>query len=131
MLFMQAAWDSQAHWLSGLGSCGNAVCMSAEMMLVQLAWLRAAQFLRRGLAAPTAADCRSLTERGPGAQFLEDDLTLANLRSGEFFADPLFAVGGRPEGSVPLLERAHAHVEELSGRAASPSTETPICLRKA
>jgi trimethylamine---corrinoid protein Co-methyltransferase len=120
VLFMQAAWDSGAHWLSGLGSCGNAVCMSAEMMLVQLAWLRAAQFLGRGLPAPTAADRGSLAARGPGSHFLDDDLTLANLRSDEFFADPLFDAGGRPEGTIPLLERAHQHAERLAEGAPSP-----------
>ncbi len=120
MLFMQAAWDSGAHWLSGLGSCGNAVCMSAEMMLVQAAFLRAARFLGQGLTVPTAADREALRRRGPGAQFLDDELTLAHLRSGEFFADRLFDEGADPRGSRSMRARAHEWAAELTGGARSP-----------
>jgi trimethylamine---corrinoid protein Co-methyltransferase len=45
MLFMRAACGSGADLLAGIGSCGNAVTMSGEMMLVHRAWLQAARFL--------------------------------------------------------------------------------------
>ena len=49
MLFMLGASASGADVLAGLGSCHNANGMSAEMMLVQKAWLDAARFLNRGM----------------------------------------------------------------------------------
>lgn len=129
MLFMQAAWESGAHWLSGLGSCGNAVCMSAEMMLVQLAWLRAARFLAAGVPVPSVAARHALAERGPGAHFLDEALTLANLRSNEFFADPLFEYHGGPMQTKSLTERAHTQAEALAARARSPwSARQRACI---
>ena len=40
MLFMLAAHASNAHRIAGFGSCHNAVGMSAEMMVIQQAYLR-------------------------------------------------------------------------------------------
>lgn len=123
MLFMAAAWDSGAHWLSGLGSCGNAVCMSAEMMVIQAAWLRAARFLRAKLREPAEADKRALAQRGPGGHFLEDNLTLARLRTDEFFDDRLFDYAGGHLGTVPMLERARAETKRLVAGQRSPLPE--------
>jgi len=48
MLFMLSAYLSGADMLAGIGSYCNAVGMSGEMMLLQTAWLEAAEFLSRG-----------------------------------------------------------------------------------
>jgi trimethylamine--corrinoid protein Co-methyltransferase len=120
MLFMLAAWQSGAHLLSGIGSCGNAVSMSGEMMVAQTAWLRAAQFLDAGIDMEGYPGLESLEQVGPGGQFLDDGLTLERLRSGEFFADPLFDYDGGHLGTEPLLERAHRRAVELAAGEDSP-----------
>lgn len=114
MLFMLAAHASGCHMLSGIGSCANAVGMSAEMMVIQTAWLQAARHVTRGLPDEQfemALD--SIRSVGPGGNYLTDDLTLALLRSGEFFSEPIFDhSGGQGEG-VPIVQRAHERVEEM------------------
>ena len=114
MLFMLAAHASGAHRISGLGSCHNAVGMSAEMMVIQQAYLRAARHLSRGIRTdePYLGQA-SLVRVGPGGQFLEDDLTLELLRSDEFFRDSIFDLDVGLAPGPSLLERAHARVNEL------------------
>jgi len=133
MLFMQAAMDSGTDLLAGIGSCGNAVTMSGEMMLVHRAWIQAARFLQAGLMV----DEPSVTERdtvdaglataidrvGPGGHYLGDDMTLENLRTGEFFSSELFDYGEEPGRGIPLLERAHQEAEELVAGFRAPLDE--------
>ena len=114
MLFMLAAHASGAHLLAGFGSCHNAVGMSAEMMVIQDAWLNAARHICRGINTDDARlAVESLRRAGPGGQFLDDDLTLELMRSDEFFRDPIFDLSGGHGESKPLLARAHDRVEEL------------------
>ena len=121
MLFMLAAHASGADILSGFGSYQNAMGMSAEMMVIQASWLRAARHLTRGirtdelrLAAP------NLRQAGPGGQLLDDDLTLALMRSDEIFGDRNFDLTGGHGPSRAMLERAHDHVEQLVSGYESP-----------
>jgi len=82
MLFMLSAVASDADILAGIGSCYNAVGMSAEMMIVQEEWLKAAQFLRRGLNTDLLAKgLESIRNVGPEGNFLMDDLTTDILNS--------------------------------------------------
>ena len=107
--------------LSGFGSCYNAVGMSAEMMLIQTAWLDAAEHMGKGINICTSAlGLENIKKAGPGGNFLTDDLTLKNLRSGEFFFNDLFDLSGSEEKSRSMLERAHEKVEELVSEATSP-----------
>jgi len=123
MLFMQSAWDSGADLLSGIGSCGNAVSMSGEMMVIQAEWLRAAQFLAAGIDVEAHADLERLEARGPGGHFLDDELTLELLRSEEFFVSPLFDYDGGHQGTASMLERARVRVDELLVDFRSPVPE--------
>ena len=110
MLFMRAAYDSGADVLAGLGSCYNANGISAEMMVIQEAWLGAARFLSKGIDCSGARlGVESLARGGPGGEFLTDPLTLELCRGGEFFEHALFDY----DGGRPMLERAHECVEEL------------------
>ena len=120
VLFMLAAWQSGADVLAGIGSCGNAVTMSGEMMLVHTAWLEAARFLDRGIDTGAHLGMESIQRAGPGGHFLEDDLTLELLRSDEFFQSDLFDYGGLREERPSLLERAHRRVEEMTAGFDSP-----------
>jgi trimethylamine---corrinoid protein Co-methyltransferase len=114
MLFMLAAHASGAHRIAGFGSCHNAVGMSAEMMVIQQAWLHAAQHLTRGVRTDDLRLATASLERiGPGGQFLDDDLTVELMRSDEFFRDDVFDCSGGHGDSRPMLERAHERVERL------------------
>lgn len=112
MLFMLCAHASGAHRIAGFGSCHNAVGMSAEMMVIQQAYLRAARHLARGIRSEEPLlGATSLQRVGPGGQFLDDELTLQFMRSDEFFQDALFDLDG--SRGKPLLERAHQRVQQL------------------
>lgn len=114
MLFMLAAHASGAHRIAGFGSCHNAVGMSAEMMVIQQAYLRAARHIARGIRTEERLlGTASLQRVGPGGQFLDDDLTLELMRSDEFFRDDVFDLAGGHGHGKSLLERAHQRVEQL------------------
>lgn len=120
MLFMLSAWASGAHLLAGIGSCGNAVSMSAEMMVIQTAWLEAAQFLEAGFDCESSLGWESLEQWQPGRHFLDDDLTLRLLRSKEFFASRLFDYESGYREGESMLERARRRIEELVADFRSP-----------
>jgi trimethylamine--corrinoid protein Co-methyltransferase len=124
MLFMLAAYQSGANLLAGIGSCYNAVGMSAEMMIIQTAWLEAAKFLTGGMNTEhLEAGLASIKRAGPGGHFLDDELTLELLRSKEFFGSDLLDMSGQ-EGAPSLLERAHEKVEAMIAGFESPVPET-------
>lgn len=123
-LFMLAAWSSGADLLAGIGSCGNAVGMSAEHMLIQSAWLDAARHLGDGMrldAAHRAAD--ALARVGPGGNFLADQSTVEFLHEGEFFEHDLWDRSGGPEDGKAMLERAHEKAESMVAAFRTPVPE--------
>ena len=113
MLFMLAAFQSGADLLSGIGSCGNAMAMSAEMMLVQMAWLKAARFLTAGIDTDTHLGVENILRTDPGGHYMTDDMTMDLLRSDEFFNSELFDYGDLHEGQPSMLERAHQKAGEM------------------
>ena len=124
MLFMLAAHASGAHLLSGIGSFHNAVGMSAEMMVMQEAFLNAARHLGRGIDTDDShLGLGSIEQVGPGGSFLADELTIQVLRTSEFFRDEIFDSSGTCVGSKSMLERAHERVEELLSGYQSPVPE--------
>ncbi|MFO7975386.1 MAG: trimethylamine methyltransferase family protein [Candidatus Hydrogenedentota bacterium] len=121
ILFMAAARASGADMLSGIGSCHNANGMSAEMMVIHEAWLRAAEHLLRGIPMDeTKLALDRLMAAGPGAHFLTDDLTLSLMGGDEFFHHELFDFGGGYEETPSMLERAHEKVATLMAECDSP-----------
>jgi len=121
ILFMAAARASGADVLSGIGSCHNANGMSAEMMVIHEAWLRAAEHLLRGIPMDeTKLALERLMAAGPGTHFLTDDLTLALMGGDEFVHHDLFDFGGGYEESPSMLERAHEKVAALTAECDSP-----------
>jgi trimethylamine--corrinoid protein Co-methyltransferase len=116
VLFMLSAFESRADILAGIGSCYNANGMSAEMMVIQAAWLEATRFLNRGIELDGLdAAVESIKRNGPGGHYLIDELTLELLRSDEFFAggDGIFDHSGTYGPYPSLLERAHEKVEQI------------------
>ena len=120
-MFMLAAVASGADLLAGFGSCYCAMGMSAEMMVIQEAWMEAAQFLARGLRTDELhLGVANIAEAGPDGSFLTDDLTLRYMRGGEFFANDLFDLSAASVESPGMLERAHEKVEALVADFESP-----------
>ena len=121
MLFMLAALTAHSHMLAGIGSCHNANGMSAEMMVIQTSWLRAAQFLDRGIdVGALDAALESIRRVGPGGDYLIDEMTLDLLRANEFFADEQFDHTGAYGPHPSMLERAHETVERMVDGYESP-----------
>lgn len=121
MLFMLSAVSTGANFINGIGSCYNAIGMSAEMMLVHQAWLKAAGFLMREFRTDDLGQlAETIMKTGPGGNYLIDGTTLRNLRSGEFFSSDLFDMSGGFDESVPLIERAHKKVQEMVSDVRSP-----------
>jgi len=121
LLSMLAAHSSGASFLSGIGSTYNAVGMSGETMLIQAAWMQAVAHLRRGIETTGGRlGSESIRSAGPGGDFLMDDLTLEFMRGGEFFPHDLFDYSGSKLEGPPLLEQAHARIEELVTGLESP-----------
>lgn len=124
MLFMLSAVCSGADMIAGVGSCCNANGLSSEMIVIQSEWLKAAEFLKRGLSTDYLEEgLESIRNQGPGGNFLIDDLTLKLLRSGEFFSSELFDMSGGYEAAPSILENAHRRVEELVAGYKSPVPE--------
>jgi trimethylamine--corrinoid protein Co-methyltransferase len=121
MLFMLAAHAAEADLIAGFGSCHNAIGMSAEMMVIQQAYWRAARHLTRGIRTDAQRLATASLERvGPGGQFLDDELTVDLLRTDEFFRDELFDLSGGYGASRSMVERAHDRVEHLVAGYQSP-----------
>ncbi|NJD04079.1 MAG: hypothetical protein FIA99_16120 [Ruminiclostridium sp.] len=128
MLFMLAAQSTGSDFLCGIGSCHNANGMSAEMMLIQTAWLDAAKFLSKGISTDNLSmGIGSIANTGHGGNFLTDDLTIELLRSEEFFNSTLFDYTGGYENAPSILEKAHAMVEEMVENYQSP---VPVNVRE-
>ena len=70
-------------------------------------------------------DVRSgqLMLRGPGGQYLTDDVTLEHLRGDEFFRHEIFDHTGDSAQSRSMLERAHDKVQTLVDGFHSPVPE--------
>lgn len=132
MLFMLAAVDAGADVLSGYGSFYNSMGMSGEMMFIQDAWRDAAEFITRGLDTGALERERTAIESaGPSGNYLMDDLTIENLRSGEFFEHALFDYAGGEGAAHSMLKRAHERLEAISvdARPVLPDTVREPLLR--
>jgi len=121
MLFALASRLSQADFYHGIGSFYNAIGMSGELMIIHTLWQDMIAFLRRGINTDDLhLGLESIKRVGPGGNFLDDDLTLALLRSDEFFTHPLLDYSGEYSQAPSLLERAHARLEEMVADFESP-----------
>ena len=122
--FMAAATASDADVLSGFGSCYCAMGMSAEMMIIQETWLKAARFLQRGIDTnEDKLGLESIRKTGPGGHFLTDPLTLQQMHGSEFFEDGLFNYAPAEQVGKSMLQRAQDKVENCVADHQSPVPE--------
>lgn len=121
ILFMLAAVTSGAGVLAGFGSGYGAMGMSAEMMVIQEAWMKAARFLKSGIDTDDIhLGLENIQQAGPGGDFWTDSLTLLNLNGSEFFTHELFDLSPVESESKSMLERAHDEVERRIAGFTSP-----------
>ena len=121
MLFMLAAQNSGSDFLCGIGSCFNAMGMSAEMMIIHSAWLDASKFLSSGISTNNLSkSVKSIFDVGHGGNYIIDDLTLENLRTKEFFDQEIYDSTGGYEDSRSIIDNAHTKAEELTSGFESP-----------
>jgi trimethylamine---corrinoid protein Co-methyltransferase len=121
ILSMLSAQATGTDVLTGIGSSMNAAGMSAEMMIIQSAWLEAAKFLSKGMTVDdTHLAVERIKQSGPGSNFLMDDLTLEYMHGGEFFMSDIFDYPLGFDNGDSLLTRAHNKVEELTSDCDSP-----------
>jgi trimethylamine--corrinoid protein Co-methyltransferase len=102
---------------NGMGSCYNACGMSAEMIVIHSDLQRLIERLRKGIdLSDRMLDVESILKVGSGGHFMEEDLTIEMLRSGEFYTTGCFDRTGEQSANRfedSLLFRAHKRVEEL------------------
>ena len=124
MLFMAAAVNSGADALAGFGSTYNAVGHSTEMMLIQDAYMEAAEHLGRGINTDaTHLAVEAAVRVGSGGQYMMDELTLEHLRGNEFFDHEIFDHSGDSMQSPSMRERAHERAVALADEYLSPVPE--------
>ena len=116
-LHMLPSAISGGGMFNGIGSCYNACGMSAEMVVIHSDLLRLMDRLRMGInVSDEMLDVESIIGVGAGGHFLEEDLTLEMLRSGEFFTSGCFDRLGEQSPNRfedSMLFRAHQRVEGL------------------
>jgi trimethylamine:corrinoid methyltransferase-like protein len=71
--------------------------------------------LRKGIVVnDTTLAMNEIHRIGSGGNFLTEDLTLQNMRGGEFFSNGLFSHIGEMGDEPTMRERAHTKVLELT-----------------
>ena len=126
MLYLLASVAGGQHLFGGLGSCYNALGMSAEQMVLQTAMIEQAEYVAGGVnLEESELGLASIRAAGPGGHFLTDELTLQHLRGGQFFQTPLFDYTGGSRPSAGAVAMAHEQVEQLV-RSHSPAVSETI-----
>jgi len=128
--YLLASHAGRQNIVGGLGSLHNANGMSAEQIIMQCGLVDMAEYLARGMdVTDRKLALDSIRKAGPGGHYLEDELTLALLRSKEFFqtAD-LDLSGGYDPSALGAYEMAHRKAEEL---AAQYETAVPAKVQAA
>ena len=116
-LHMLPSAVSGGGMFNGMGSCYNACGMSPEMVVIHSDLQRLMERIRMGVNVnDEMLDVDSIIAVGPGGHFLEEDLTIEMLRSGEFFTTGCFDRLGEQSPNRfedSMLARAHRRVEDL------------------
>lgn len=124
MIQMLSGVATDAAVIAGVGSCYNANGLSAENIVMGMWMKRSSDFMLRGIRLDTLDDSlESMEENKDSGYFLMDDLTLDNMRSGEFFSDKTMNEMGEFRDAPTMLERAQAIIREISGGFVSPVPE--------
>lgn len=124
MMQMLSGVATDAAVIAGVGSCYNANGLSAENIVMGMWMKRSSDFMLRGIRLDTLdASLESMEENKDSGYFLMDDLTLDNMRSGEFFSDKTMNEMGEFRDAPSMLERTQKIIKEVSDGFVSPVPE--------
>lgn len=116
MIQMLSGVASNASVIAGVGSCYNANGLSAENIVIGMSLKHASDFMLRGICLDQIDESlESMEAQKDSGYFLMDDLTLDNMRSGEFFSDPAFNMAGEFKKAPSMLERAQSIIAGVKG----------------
>lgn len=116
MIQMLSGVATNAAVIAGVGSCYNANGLSAENIVIGMSLKRASDFMLRGICLDQIDESlESMEAQKDSGYFLMDDLTLDNMRSDEFFSDPVFNMAGEFKEAPTMLERAQATISRIKG----------------
>lgn len=114
MIQMLSAVGSGADVLAGVGSCYNANGLSSENIVIGMTLKRASDFMCRGMLFDQLEESmQSMDEQKDTGYFLMDDVTLDNMRSGEFFSDSTLNMAGEFKEEPGMIQRAKKTVEKV------------------
>jgi trimethylamine:corrinoid methyltransferase-like protein len=121
MMQMLSGVGCGADLIAGVGSCYNANGLSSENIVIGMSLKQASDFMFRGIQLDQLDDSMESIERQKDeGYFLIDDLTLDNMRSGEFFSDSTMNMAGEFKEEPSMLERVQKIIAQV--KAAYEST---------
>lgn len=124
MIQMLSAVGSGADVLAGVGSCYNANGLSSENIVIGMTLKRASDFMRRGILLDQLEESmQSMADQKDTGYFLMDDVTLDNMRSGEFFSDNTLNMAGEFKEEPSMLQRAQDTIRKVKADFVSPVPE--------
>ena len=130
MIQMFSGVGCGADVIAGVGSCYNANGLSAENIVIGMCLKRASDFMLRGMELDQLEESmESMENQKDSGHFLLDDLTLDNMRSGEFFDDETMNMFGEFKEAPSMLERAQSIIAKVKKNYVSPvpnETQTRI-----
>ena len=121
MIQMFSGVGCGADVIAGVGSCYNANGLSSENIVIGMCLKRASDFMLRGMGLDRIDESMdSMQAQKDSGYFLMDDLTLDNMRSGEFFEDDTLNMFGEFKEAPSMLERAQEIVAKVKKAYTSP-----------
>ena len=101
--------------LLGLGSLGAGNGVSAEMIVMDHDLIETLARVQAGIRVDEEAVAfESIKRVGPGNDFAADDLTLKQLRSGEYYFGGSFDRPSTPGEEVGWYAKAHERVQQIA-----------------
>ncbi|MBN1437218.1 MAG: trimethylamine methyltransferase family protein [Sedimentisphaerales bacterium] len=115
MMYLLASHAAGQNYIGGLGSYYNANGMSSEQIIMQCGLIDMAEYVSRGIdLSDEKLAFDSISNVGPGGNYLTDDLTMQLLRSDEFSQSRHFDYTGGYEDDGPgIYEKAHQQAQDL------------------
>lgn len=121
MMQMLSGVATNAAVIAGVGSCYNANGLSAENIVIGMSLKHASDFMLLGMRLDEIEEgVESIERQKDEGYFLIDDLTLDNMRSGEFFSDDTMNMEGEFKKAPSMLERAQRIIQKVTADYVSP-----------
>lgn len=124
MMQMLSGVGCGADVIAGVGSCYNANGLSSENIVIGMSLKKASDFMFHGIQLDQLEESmESIDRQKDEGYFLIDDLTLDNMRSGEFFSDGMLNMAGEFKEEPSMLERAQKIIAQVKNAYETPVPE--------